>query len=89
MKWDENETLCWIMRWGWMTWKWSLAFNNDDGKTLQKNNKQIYLQKKNKKIKTSLLMMMISIPTPSVFIDLVHITFPEMEIKKLEHFFNY
>ena len=50
MKWDENETLCWIMRWGWMTWKWSLAFNNDDGKKLYKTNK-IYLQKK---IKTSL-----------------------------------
>ena len=30
-----------------MTWKQSLAFNNDDGKTLyKKNNKQIYLQKK-------------------------------------------
>ena len=36
MKRDENETLCWIMRWGWMTWKQSLAFNNDDGKTLYK-----------------------------------------------------
>ena len=34
MKWDENGTLCWIMRWGWMTWKRSLAFNNDDGKKL-------------------------------------------------------
>ena len=44
MKWDENETLCWIMRWGWMTWKWSLAFNNDDGKKLY--NLKIYLQKK-------------------------------------------
>ena len=29
---DENETLHWIMRWGWMGWKWNLAFNNDDGK---------------------------------------------------------
>ena len=30
-----------------MTWKWSLAFNNNDGKTLyKKKNKQIYLQKK-------------------------------------------
>ena len=37
----ENETLCWIMIWGWMTWKRSLAFNNDDGK-----NCIIYLQKK-------------------------------------------
>ena len=46
MKWDENETLCWIMRWGWMTWKWSLAFNNDDGKTLyKKTNKTIYKKK--------------------------------------------
>ena len=46
-----------------MTWKRSLAFNNDDGKTLYKK-KQIYLQKK---IKTS-LMMMISILTPTVFV---------------------
>ena len=48
MKRDENETLCWIMRWGWMTWKWSLAFNNDDGKKLYN-----LLTKKNKKIKTN------------------------------------
>ena len=34
MKWDENETLHWIMRWRWMRWKWNLAFNNDDGKKL-------------------------------------------------------
>ena len=47
MKWDENETLCLIMRWGWMTWKRSLAFNNDDGKTLYKKkpNKSIYKKK--------------------------------------------
>ena len=32
MKRYENETLCWIMIQGWVTWKWSLAFNNDDGK---------------------------------------------------------
>ena len=33
-----------------MTWKRSLAFNNDDGKKLyKKNNQQIYLQKKIKK----------------------------------------
>ena len=32
MKWDDNETLHWIMRWRWMGWKWNLAFNNDDGK---------------------------------------------------------
>ena len=48
MKRDENETLCWIMRWGWMTWKWSLAFNNDDGKKLYN-----LFTKKNKKIKTN------------------------------------
>ena len=56
MKRDENETLCWIMRWGWMTWKWSLAFNNDDVKKLYN-----LFTKKNKKIKTSLL------PIPPVF----------------------
>ena len=44
MKWDENETLHWIMRWGWMRWKRNLAFNNDDGKkTVQKT---IYIKKK-------------------------------------------
>ena len=42
MKWDENETLHWIMIWGWMRWKWNLAFNNDDGKKLYKEN---YLHK--------------------------------------------
>ena len=42
IKWDENETLHWIMRWGWMRWKWNLAFNNDDGK---KNYRENYLQK--------------------------------------------
>ena len=47
MKWDENETLHWIMRWGWMRWKWNLAFNNDYGKkTVQKT---IYIKKINKK----------------------------------------
>ena len=65
MKWNEMrmKPCVWIMIWGWMTWKRSLAFNNDDGKKLykKKNNQQIYLQKtvqsiykKNKKIKTSL-----------------------------------
>ena len=48
MKRDENKTLCWIMIWGWMTWKQSLGFNNDDGKKLYITNK-IYLQKKIKK----------------------------------------
>ena len=28
-----------------MTWKQSLAFNNDDGKNCTKKNQQIYLQK--------------------------------------------
>ena len=35
---DENETLHWIMRWGWMRWKGNLAFNNDDGKKLYTEN---------------------------------------------------
>ena len=26
---DENETLHWIMRWGWMRWKRNLALNNE------------------------------------------------------------
>ena len=54
-------------------------------KTVQKkNNQQIYLQKKNKKIKTSIFFP--SRLSPS---DPVHVTFPEMKIKKLEQFFNY
>ena len=54
MKWDENETLHWIMRWGWMRWKWNLAFNNDDGKKIYTENYlqntiyKNYLHKKNK-----------------------------------------
>ena len=28
-----------------MTWKWSLAFNNDDGKKLYKTKKSIYKKK--------------------------------------------
>ena len=44
-------------------------------------NETIYLQKK---IKTSIFFP--SNLSPS---DLVHVTFPEMEIKKLEQFFNY
>ena len=48
MKWDENKTLCWIMIWGWMTWKRSLAFNSDDGKKLYN-----LFTKKIKKIKTN------------------------------------
>ena len=50
----------------------------------KKNNNQIYLQKKNKKIKTSIFF-----PSHLSSSDLVHVTFPEMEIKKLEQFFNY
>ena len=49
MKRDENETLHWIMRWGWMRWKWNLAFNNDDGKkkyTLENYLQKNYLHKK-------------------------------------------
>ena len=51
MKRGENETLCWIMRWGWITWKQSLAFNNDNGKKLYN-----LFTKKIKKIKTSHLL---------------------------------
>ena len=39
MKRDKNKIFHWIMRWGWMTWNWRLAFNNDDKKYVQ------YLQK--------------------------------------------
>ena len=46
-----------------------------------KNNNQIYLQKKNNKIKTSIFF-----PSHLSSLDLVHVTFPEMEIKKLEQF---
>ena len=68
-----------------MTWKRSLAFNNDDGKTLyKKNNQQSYLHKKKLKIKTSIFF-----PSRLSSSDLVHVTFPEMKIKKLEQFFNY
>ena len=60
MKRDENETVCGIMIWGWMTWKRSLAFNNDDGKNCTKKKQSTNLFTKNctiylqKKIKTSL-----------------------------------
>ena len=44
MKWDENETLHWIMRWQWMRWKQNLPFNNDDGeKTIKKTIYKNYL----------------------------------------------
>ena len=46
MKWDENETLHWIMRWGWMRWKWNLALSNDDGKKAVQ--KTIYIKKTRK-----------------------------------------
>ena len=49
-----------------MTWKQSLALNNADGKTLYKKNQTNLFTKKNKKIKTSLLMM-IQIGIPPVF----------------------
>ena len=85
MKWDENETLCWIMIWGWMTWKRSLAFNNDDGKNCTKKKQSTNLfTKKNKKIKTAIFFPSRLHPS-----DLVHVTFPEMKIKKLQQFFNY
>ena len=59
--------------------KQSLAFNNDDGKKLYKQTKKS-IYKKNKKIKTSLLLMMI--PSRLPLSDPVHVTFPEMEIKR-------
>ena len=78
MKQDENETLCWIMRWGWMTWKRSLAFNNDDGKTLYKKKQKTNLfTKKNKKIKTSIFFPSHHPPSSSI-----HVPFPEIEIKR-------
>ena len=49
----------------------------------KKNKNQIYLQK-NKKIKTSIFF-----PSHLSSLDLVHVMFIEMEIKKLEQFFNY
>ena len=67
-----------------MTWKQSLAFNNDDGKTLYKKKTIKSIYKKNKIIKTSIFF-----PSCLSSSDLVHVTFPEMEIKKLEQFFNY
>ena len=75
MKRDENETLCWIMRWGWMTWKWSLAFNNDDDKTLYKKKQQTNLF--TKKIKTSNFFPSCRPPSSSI-----HVPFPEKEIKR-------
>ena len=53
-------------------------------KTVQKKtiNKSIY--KKKKSIKTSIFF-----PSRLSPLDLVHVTFPEMKIKKLEQFFNY
>ena len=56
-----------------MTWKWSLAFNNDDGKTLCKKN----YYKKNKRIKTSFIFPSHSPPSSSI-----HVPFPEIEIKR-------
>ena len=50
--------------------------------TKKTTSKSIY--KKNKKIKTSIFF-----PSHLSSSDLVHVTFPEMEIKKLEQFFNY
>ena len=50
MKWNKMRTkpLCWKMRWGWMTWKWSLAFINDEGlkKAVQKLFTKNYIKNK-------------------------------------------
>ena len=87
-----------------MRWEWNLVLNNEmrwdedewyKNEALhlimmmvkhctKKNKNQIYLQKINKKIKTSIFF-----PSRLSSLDLVHVTFPEMEIQKLEHFFNY
>ena len=69
MKWDENETLCWIMWWRWMTWKWSLAFNNDDGKKLYN-----LFTKKTKKL--------VFFPACHPSSNSIHVLFPEIEIKR-------
>ena len=53
-------------------------------KTVQKKQSTNLFTKKNKKIKTSIFFP--SRLSPS---DPVHVTFPEMKIKKLEQFFNY
>ena len=57
-----------------MTWKQSLAFNNDDGKTLYK--KKLFT-KKNKIIKTSFFF-----PSPHPPSSSIHVLFPEIEIKR-------
>ena len=59
-----------------MTWKRSLAFNNDDGKTLQKKQTKLFT-KKNKKIKTSFFFPSHHPPSSSI-----HVLFPEIEIKR-------
>ena len=53
-------------------------------KTVQKKQSTNLFTKKKKKIKTSIFFP--SRLSPS---DPVHVTFPEMKIKKLEQFFNY
>ena len=53
-------------------------------KTVQKKQSTNLFTKNNKKIKTSIFFP--SCLSPS---DLVHVTFPEMKIKKLQQFFNY
>ena len=79
MKRDENETLCWIMRWGWITWKWSLAFNNDDGKKLY----NLFTKKKQKK-KLIIIFYIFYIWLPPCLppSHSVHVLFPEIEIKR-------
>ena len=53
-------------------------------KTVQKKQSTNLFTKKNKKIKTSIFF-----PSHLSPLDPVHVTFPEMKIKKLEQFFNY
>ena len=53
-------------------------------KTVQKKESTNPFTKKNKKIKASIFF-----PSRLSPLDLVHVMFPEMKIKKLEQFFNY
>ena len=70
MKWDKNKTFHWIMRWGWMTWKWSFVFNNNDDDD-DKNYVQ-YLQKK---------LKCLTIPPPLPPGLSVSLSLSEIEIK--------
>ena len=84
MKRDENKTLCWIMIWGWMTWKRSLAFNNDDGKNCTKKtiNKSIYKKLYNLFTKKKTKKKLVFLPACRPSSHSIHVLFPEIEIKR-------